>query len=236
MKPHVGALTFGFIAVVGEGIANLLEPWPLKIVLDSVLRSRSLNGWLNRAIQSTVGDDKVAILKFACAAVLGIAILDAVSSYTEKYLTTSVGQWVTHDLRRTLYSRIQRLSLAYHDQKRSGDLLSRVTSDIDAIQSFINTALLGALVNLITLVGMIGVMFYLNWRFTLIALVRCAGAVPGGLHLHPPHQERFAGSQEERRRNCFGHRGSALLDSCGESICARGLRTPAAGRREPGER
>ena len=156
--------------MVGEGVANLLEPWPLKIVLDSVLRSRSMNGWLNHAIQSTVGDDKLAVLKFACAAVLGIAILDAVSSYTEKYLTTSVGQWVTHDLRRTLYSRIQRLSLAYHDQKRSGDLLSRVTSDVEAIQSFINTALLSALVNLITLVGMIGVMFYLNWRFTLIAL------------------------------------------------------------------
>jgi ATP-binding cassette subfamily B protein len=170
LKPHVGALTFGFIAVVGEGVANLLEPWPLKIVLDSVLRSRSMNGWLNHAIQSTVGDDRLAVLKFACAAVLGIAILDAVSSYTEKYLTTSVGQWVTHDLRRTLYSRIQRLSLAYHDQKRSGDLLSRVTSDVEAIQSFINTALLSALVNLITLVGMIGVMFYLNWRFTLIAL------------------------------------------------------------------
>ena len=59
LKPHVGALTFGFIAVVGEGVANLLEPWPLKIVLDSVLRSRSMNGWLNQAIQSTVGDDKL---------------------------------------------------------------------------------------------------------------------------------------------------------------------------------
>ena len=145
LKPHVRALTIGFIAVVGEGVANLLEPWPLKIVLDSVLRSRPTHGWLNQFIQSTVGGDKFAILKFACAAVLGIAVLDAVSSYTEKYFTTSVGQWVTHDLRRTLYSRIQQLSLAYHDQKRSGDLLSRVTSDIDAIQSFINTALLGGL-------------------------------------------------------------------------------------------
>jgi len=170
LKPHVTALTVGFIAVVGEGIANLLEPWPLKIVLDRVLQVRPAHGWLNHLIQSTAGDDKLAILKFACAAVVGIAVLDAVSSYTEKYLTTCVGQWVTHDLRRTLYSRIQQLSLAYHDQKRSGDLISRVTSDIDAIQSFINTALLGALINLITLVGMIGVMFYLNWRFTLIAL------------------------------------------------------------------
>jgi len=170
LRPHVNALTVGFVAVVGEGVANLLEPWPLKIVLDSVLRSHPLHGCLNHFIETTVGDDKLAILKFACAAVLGIAALDAVSSYTEKYLTTSVGQWVTHDLRRALYSRIQQLSLAYHDEKRSGDLISRVTSDIDAIQSFINTALLGALINLITLVGMIGVMLYLNWRFTLIAL------------------------------------------------------------------
>lgn len=170
LRPHVSALTIGFVAVIGEGIANLLEPWPLKIVLDSVLRPRPTHGWLNHFIQSTAGEDKLAILKFACVAVLAIAVLDAVSSYTEKYFTTSVGQWVTHDLRRTLYSRIQQLSLAYHDQKRSGDLISRVTSDIDAIQSFINTALLGGLINLITLVGMIGVMVYLNWHFTLIAL------------------------------------------------------------------
>ena len=84
-----------------------------------------------------------------------IAATGAVSSYTEKYLTTSVGQWVMHDLRRTLYSRIQQLSLAYHDQKRTGDLISRVTSDIDAIQSFITSALLGALINCLTLVGMV---------------------------------------------------------------------------------
>src|SRR5947209_10182998 len=75
-----------------------------------------------------------------------------------------------HDLRRTLYHHIQRLSLAYHDKKRTGDLISRVTSDIDAIQSLVSSVLLGMLVQIITLLGMIGVMFYLNWRFTLIAL------------------------------------------------------------------
>jgi subfamily B ATP-binding cassette protein MsbA len=65
---------------------------------------------------------------------------------------------------------MQRLSLAYHDHTQTGDLLSRVTSDIDAIQSFIASGLLGALVSSLTLVGMVGVMFYINWRFTLIAL------------------------------------------------------------------
>ena len=98
------------------------------------------------------------------------ASLGALCSYTEKYLTTSVGQWVMHDLRRTLYSHVQRLSLSYHDHKQTGDLISRVTSDIDAIQSFIASGLLGALVDSLTLVGMVGVMFYINWRFTLIAL------------------------------------------------------------------
>lgn len=170
LSPHASALTFGLIAVVGEGVANLLEPWPLKIVLDEVLRDRQVHGWLARLITVTVGTEKMAVLKFACLAVLAIALLDAVSSYAEKYLTNSVGQWVAHDLRRTLYLHIQRMSLAYHDEKRTGDLISRVTSDIDAIQSFITTGLLTALINLITLIGMVGVMLYLNWHFTLIAL------------------------------------------------------------------
>jgi ATP-binding cassette, subfamily B, bacterial len=170
LRPHSKALAAGILAVIGEGIANLLEPWPLKIVLDAVLKSRPAGGWLNHLILSTVGSNKLSILKFAAAAALVIAAIGALCSYAEKYLTTSVGQWVMHDLRRTLYSHVQRLSLAYHDRTRTGDLISRVTSDIDAIQSFVASGLLGALINTLTLAGMVGVMFYLNWRFTLIAL------------------------------------------------------------------
>jgi ATP-binding cassette, subfamily B, bacterial len=170
LRPHFGSLAVGLVAVIGESTADLLEPWPLKIVLDNVLHAKNSSGWLNAVIHHLAGEDKFNILKFACFAVLGIALLDAICSYAEKYLTTSVGQWVTHDLRRALYSHLQRLSLAYHDQKRTGDLISTVTSDIDSIQSFINSGLLGVLINSITLLGMVGVMFYLNWRFTLIAL------------------------------------------------------------------
>ncbi|HTS61464.1 MAG TPA: ABC transporter ATP-binding protein [Candidatus Acidoferrales bacterium] len=172
LRPHASSLVIGLLAVIGEGIAGLLEPWPLKIVFDNVLRSRSSqgHGWLNRFLEAHTGADPIAILKFAALAALVIAVFGAVCSYTEKYLTTSVGQWVMHDLRRTLYFHVQRLSLAYHDHKQTGDLISRVTSDIDAIQSFIASGLLGAFTDTLTLAGMIGVMFYLNWRFTLIAL------------------------------------------------------------------
>jgi len=170
LRPHKTALLFGFLAVAGESAANLLGPWPLKVVLDDVLRNRESHATVTRWMHALVGSGKVAVLEFACAAVMAIAILDAVSSYFEKYLTTSVGQWVSHDLRRMVYAHIQKLSLAFHDEERTGDLISRVTSDIDSIQSFIMQGLLGILINLITLIGMIGVMFYLEWRFTLIAL------------------------------------------------------------------
>src|SRR5436305_6008345 len=170
LYPHWLTLSFAFIAVIGESVTDLLEPWPLKIVFDYVFGSKRMPDWLARVV-SFIGTDKISILNFAVLAVIVIAIFGAVSSYFEKYLTTSVGQWVMHDLRRVLYSHVQRLSLSFHDRKRTGDLISRVTSDIDAVQSFISTVLLGILVNILTLVGMMLVMLYLNWAFTVIALL-----------------------------------------------------------------
>jgi len=170
LRPHGAALMLAFLAVLGETLTDLLEPWPLKVVLDNVIGSKSLPHWIQSFVVSWLGEDRTAILHFAIAAVIMIALVGAVSSYTEKYLTTSVGQWVMHDLRTIVYHHIQRLSLAYHDQKKTGDLISRVTSDIDAVQDFISSALLGIIVNVLTLLGMLAVMFYVNWHFTLIAL------------------------------------------------------------------
>ncbi len=171
LKPHHKALALGVLAAVGDGIANLLGPVPLKIVLDNVLKSKAGDGgWLSAFIVSFVGSNKLAVINFAAIAIMVIALFGAFCAYSEKLLTTSVGQWVMHDLRQTVYFHIQRLSLAFHDQKNTGDLLSTVTSDIDSIQTFITSGLLDALINVLTLVGMISVMFYINWQFTLIAL------------------------------------------------------------------
>jgi ATP-binding cassette subfamily B protein len=170
VRPHWKALTLALAAVVGETLASILEPWPIKLVIDNILQSKHLPSWLERTVTGVFGQGPYAVLNFAVAAVAAIAIVGAVSAYFEKYLTTSVSQWVGHDLRRTIYHHIQRLSLAEHDKARTGDMITRVTTDIEVIQSFIDSALLGIIVNLMTLAGMIGVMFYLNWRFTLIAL------------------------------------------------------------------
>src|SRR6185369_7828780 len=125
-----------------ESAVALLGPWPLKLVFDGVLGSEHLPAW----VQRIAGTDKLAVLEFAAAFALLIAVAGAACSYAEKHLSTTVGQWVAHDLRLTLYVHIQRLGLAYHDRKQTGDLISRVTSDIDSVQSFITSGLLTAII------------------------------------------------------------------------------------------
>jgi ATP-binding cassette subfamily B protein len=168
-RSHWKALTLALVAVMGETFADVLEPWPIKIVVDNILQGKKLPPRLD-AIVALFPQNTYATLNFALTAVLAIAVIGAISSYSEKLLTTSVAQWVGHDLRRMVYQRIQRLSLAEHGESRTGDLLTRVTSDIDAVQDFITSALLGIVINLLTLGGMLGVMFYMNWRFTLVGL------------------------------------------------------------------
>ena len=137
LRPHFGTLALGLIAITGESIANLLEPWPLKIVLDDVLAvpSEQCLGDANCAPfsgQRQVGNAQVRLRRRAGNR--GIRRDLHLRREVPHHQRRPMGE---HDLRRTLYAHIQRLSLAYHDQKQTGDLISRVTSDIDAVQSFI---------------------------------------------------------------------------------------------------
>src|SRR5665213_111277 len=170
LRPHLGILAWAFLASFGEAAANLAEPWPIKIVLDNVLQKKPARGWLAIWVSHIYHSRADSFLLIAVTAVLAIAIAGAVFSYIEKVITTKVGQMVMHELRSRLYARMQSLSLSYHDHAQTGDLISRVTSDVDAVQNFVTSGLLSTLVNVLTLVGMIGVMFYVDWRFTCIAL------------------------------------------------------------------
>ncbi|MBI2688348.1 MAG: ABC transporter ATP-binding protein [Acidobacteria bacterium] len=166
VRPYKAQLLGALAAALCESAVTLLGPWPLKIVFDSVLGQHPLPGWL----QPWSGTDKLAVLQFAAVAALAIAAAGAVCTYAEKHFTTTVGQWISHDLRKTLYFHVQRLGLSYHDRKQTGDLISRITSDIDSMQSFITSGMLTAIIQTATLGGMVAVMFYINWQFTLIAL------------------------------------------------------------------
>ena len=166
LRPYRWLLALAFLAMLVEVAVDLLDPWPLKVVFDSVIGSNLPPRWL----PEWAGHDRLVLLNVAAAAVVAIAIVGAVSEYWDSYLSTKVGQNVMYDLRHALYHHVQRLSLSFYEQRRTGDLVVRLTSDIDAAQDFVSSTLLSMILDVLTLAGMLGVMLYLDWRFTLVAL------------------------------------------------------------------
>src|SRR5476651_2432469 len=96
LKPYWLGFLGAFVAVVFGSLADVLEPWPIKIVLDYVIGSKQSPGWLATLSGIAPGTDTQAVLNFAVIAVVTIAIIGAVTSYTEDYLSTKVGQWIMH--------------------------------------------------------------------------------------------------------------------------------------------
>jgi ABC-type multidrug transport system fused ATPase/permease subunit len=171
IRPYLGSLSIILAAMLIETLMGLAAPWPLKVVLDNVIGNHKLPLWLSHLLTTVLkGDGKMSIAVGAALAVVAIATLGALASYVANYYTESVGQWVANDLRMRTYHHLQRLSLSYYDQQRTGALLSTITSDVQTIQSFASSATLGILVDLFTIVGMLFIMFWLNWDFTLIVL------------------------------------------------------------------
>jgi ABC-type multidrug transport system fused ATPase/permease subunit len=167
--PYGKPLALALVAMLFETAAGLLQPWPLKVVLDSVLGHHPLPHFLS-GLQDAIGRHHAGTIAIAAGAAVAIATLDAVSSYADSYLTTSVGQYLAHDLRRRVYHHLQRLSLSYYDHHKMGNILSTITDDINNVQAFFSASLLSIVIDVTTIVGMFAVMLYLDWKFTLIAM------------------------------------------------------------------
>ena len=171
IRPYHRTLIVIFLFMVVETAMSLATPWPLKIILDSVVGGHRLAPWMYRLIGPMIeGGSKVHIAVLAATAFVLIAVLNAIASYIDNYYTESVGQWVAHDLRMRTYHHLQRLSLGYYSTHETGAILSTLTTDIQTIQGFASSSTLSILVDMLTIVCMLGLMFWLNWDFTLIAI------------------------------------------------------------------
>jgi ABC-type multidrug transport system fused ATPase/permease subunit len=171
IRPYRGTLLVILFAMIVQTVMGIAGPWPLKIVLDNVVGSHKAPAWLDDLLGHMLGGHSKMQIAFAAAAALVIfAALGALASYVANYYTTSVGQWVANDLRVRTYHHLQQLSLNYYSQHRTGALLSTITSDVQTIQAFASGATLDIAVDLLTIVGMLAIMFWLNWDFTLIAI------------------------------------------------------------------
>jgi ABC-type multidrug transport system fused ATPase/permease subunit len=171
IRPYRRTLVFIFFAMLVETVMSLAAPWPLKIILDSVVGDHKLPHWLHHLFGPMLESGaKLEVAAIAAIAFVAIAVIGAIASYIDNYYTESVGQWVAHDLRMRTYHHLQRLSLGYYGTHETGTILSTLTTDIQTIQGFASSSTLSIMVDLLTIVCMLGLMFWLNWDFTLIAI------------------------------------------------------------------
>ncbi|NEQ46711.1 MAG: ABC transporter ATP-binding protein [Leptolyngbya sp. SIOISBB] len=157
-----------FLALLAETAMRLLEPWPLKLMFDRVI----LPGFQveSSGIQDLGGLSPLVALTVLSVALVAAATLRGMFAYVSAVNMAVAATHVMTDIRSTLYSHIQRLSLSFHNQAKSGDLITRVTYDIERLREVTVVAALPLLTNVLTLLGMVGVMFWLNWELAVIAI------------------------------------------------------------------
>jgi ABC-type multidrug transport system fused ATPase/permease subunit len=171
VRPYKATLLIILAAMLVQTAMSVAGPWPLKIILDNVVGSHKLAPWLDDLLRPMLtGGSKMQIAAAAAIAAVLISVLGGIASYVANYYTTSVGQWVANDLRLRTYHHLQQLSLSYYDRHETGTLLSTITADVQTIQAFASSSTLGIVVDLFTIVGMLFIMLWLNWDFTLIAI------------------------------------------------------------------
>lgn len=154
IRPYVKHLAFAIVCIVLAAAANLYVPWIIKDMIDKVLMERDM-----------------AMLNLIAGGIIVVFFFRGIFYYGQSYLVSFVGQRVVIDIREALFEKFQRMPLAYFDRHQTGEIMSYVTNDVQALQN----ALVDKLIELVTessvLVGSIVLMFYLDWKLTFITLI-----------------------------------------------------------------
>ena len=154
IRPYVKHLAFAIVCIVLAAAANLYVPWIIKDMIDKVLMERDM-----------------AMLNLIAGGIIVVFFFRGIFYYGQSYLVSFVGQRVVIDIREALFEKFQRMPLAYFDRHQTGEIMSYVTNDVQALQN----ALVDKLIELVTessvLIGSITLMFYLDWKLTLVTLI-----------------------------------------------------------------
>ena len=150
-------------------VADLLRPWPLKLIVDNILLGKTLPPSL-RSFESFFHEQKVWTTIVVASVLIVLSAVKGFSVYAQTSITSRIGYRIAHALRRELFSHLQRLSLAFHKRSRSGELLTKVTSDTNSVRDAFSEFALTLVTETLTLVGMIVVMFVMNLELSLVVL------------------------------------------------------------------
>src|SRR5436309_12518744 len=160
--PHWPAVACAILLMIVEAAMDLVKPFPLKWTLDVVLKQRDLAG------------ETLYLLLGLSISLVVIAVVDGLSHYLSTFYLNRAGRTVVFDLRTALFDHIQRVSLQFHNRRSTGDLMTRVTSDVKALRDALTESVTEILRSALFLLGMGAVLFWLEWRLALVLV----GAAP----------------------------------------------------------
>lgn len=157
------------LASVGYLIGGVLEPWPLKVIFDGVLLGQE-GAPMVLPLFGELPGDRWTVLHIAIVSIVAIAALRGACYYSEAVLASRVGQQIATDIRLDLYRHLQFLSLSFHDRRKTGDLLMRLTSDVRILRELLVAIPLRLIREFLLLVTMLVVMALMDWQLALVAL------------------------------------------------------------------
>lgn len=122
------------------------------------------------AIDEGISKTNIKVIFYSAAWMVVAAIARGLFNFGQSFWAEMASQGVVYDLRNQIFSKIQNLSFSYHDQAQTSQLLTRVTSDIEQIRSFLSTSLMQVISAIITLVSIATILLLMNWELALITL------------------------------------------------------------------
>lgn len=153
LKPYSGKMTLAILSLLVSSGFGLAFPLVIVRLLDSVTQAESFAPLNNLALL-----------------LAGIFLLQAIFSFVQSYLLAYIGEHIVYDLRTTLYGHLQQLSLDFYANRRVGDIVSRLSSDVTQMRTMLTNNLTTLLSQVVTLVGAIVIVLTLNAYLTLFIL------------------------------------------------------------------
>jgi ATP-binding cassette subfamily B protein len=151
LRPYKLPVATAFLLIVAMAALDLTGPWLYKVAIDRYIARGDVSGLPG-----------VAAL-YLLALLLAFAV-----RYAQLYVLAMTGQRVMLDLRRQIYEHLQRLHVGYFDRNPVGRLMTRVTTDVDAVNELFTSGVVTVFGDLFTLFGIMGVMLYMNWKLALV--------------------------------------------------------------------
>lgn len=165
LKPYTIAILFVVIFAIGSAAFNIVGP---KILGNAT--TEIFNGLVNKISGSSSGIDFTSISK-TLTVLVGLYIISALFSFTQTFITSDIAQKVSYNLRKEISEKINKLPLNYFDKTTHGEVLSRVTNDVDAISQNLNQILSQMITSVTTLIGVLIMMLSISVSMTLVSLI-----------------------------------------------------------------